>query len=43
MPVLKLDRVIFSADGLAGEWRVGVCHLPASAASERRRPAGVEC
>ena len=43
MPVLKLDRVIFSADGLAVEWRVGVCHLPASAPSEHRRPAGVEC
>ena len=43
MPVLKLDRVIFSADGLAVEWRVGICHLPASAASERRRPADVEC
>jgi GntR family transcriptional regulator len=43
MPVLRLDRVIATVEGVPIEWRVGVCHLPASAASERRRPADVEC
>jgi DNA-binding GntR family transcriptional regulator len=43
MPVLRLDRVILTAEGLPVEWRVGVCHLPAPAPSERRKPADVEC
>jgi GntR family transcriptional regulator len=43
MPVLRLDRIICSAEGLPVEWRVGICHLPASALSEQRKPAGADC
>lgn len=43
MPVLQLDRVIFGGEGLPIEWRVGICHLPASVPSVQRRPADIEC
>jgi GntR family transcriptional regulator len=43
MPVLKLDRVISTVEGLPIEWRVGVCHLPSPAPSERPGPSDIEC
>jgi GntR family transcriptional regulator len=30
VPVMQLDRVIFTFDGRAVEWRVAYCHLPGS-------------